>query len=82
MRKLKLSLKKEIISDLESKVVTGGAIDKTRYCHDTLMSKPPQCVKLTWGQMETCMITCTPETEDPYMCSSKAQSCAGYNHCN
>ena len=46
MRKLKLSLKKEIISDLEAKQINGGADGATRdnNCVATTdISKPPYC---------------------------------------
>ncbi len=59
MRKLKLSLKKEVISDLESKEVKGGATvdcySANRYCRPRTREMSI-CVDCSPTQQRTCRI--------------------------
>ncbi len=65
MRKLMLSLKKEIISDLEANDLKGGAIDRTKNCP-------------TQGYVYTCQPNCN-QTDGVKTCySDKPQSCLNY----
>ncbi|MCT4638021.1 MAG: hypothetical protein N4A72_09950 [Bacteroidales bacterium] len=77
MRRLKLSLKKEVISDLESRDITGGAVGPTRDtgCFASTYKSESPCCAVT--QEHSCQPTCNT-TDGAHTCPSNVPTCQSY----
>ncbi len=76
MRRLKLSLKKEVISDLESRDITGGAVGATRDtdCFASTYKSISPCCVIAQTQEYSCQHTCNT-TDGMHTCHSNTPTC-------